>query len=94
MPTNFNPGSGHIFSLPISLGLACLDLKMTAEEALTALTLSSSCAVGLGDSVGMLLEGYQADITIYDVSTLEEIPYNIGWNTVVNVIKRGSLVVA
>jgi imidazolonepropionase len=92
--SDFNPGSCHIFSLTMILGLACLHLKMTPQEALTALTLNAAWAVGRGDSIGMLREGYQADITIYDVSTLEEIPYNIGWNTVVNVIKRGSLVVA
>jgi len=92
--SDFNPGSCHIFSLPIILALACLHLKMTPEEALTALTLNAAFAIGLGDTVGMLREGYQADITIYDVSTLEEIPYNIGWNPVVSVIKRGALVVA
>lgn len=92
--SDFNPGSCHIFSLTMILGLACLHLKMTPQEALTALTLNAAWAVGRGDAIGMLREGYQADITIYDVPTLEEIPYNIGWNTVVNVIKRGSLVVA
>jgi imidazolonepropionase len=92
--SDFNPGSCRIFSLTMILGLAFLHLKMTPQEALTALTLNAVWDVGQGDSIGMLREGYQADITIYDVSTLEEIPSNIGWNTVVNVIKRGSLVVA
>ncbi|HEY9870374.1 MAG TPA: imidazolonepropionase, partial [Candidatus Obscuribacterales bacterium] len=33
--SDFNPGSCHIFSLPLIWGLACLHLKMTPEEALT-----------------------------------------------------------
>ena len=89
--SDFNPGSCHIFSLPMILALACLHLKMTPEE---ALTLNSACALGLGREIGVLHEGYRADITIYDVATLEEIRYNIGWNPVKSVIRNGALVVA
>jgi imidazolonepropionase len=92
--SDFNPGSCHIFSLPMILALACLHLKMTVEEALTALSINAACALGLGSELGMLRKGYRADITIYDVATLEEIPYNIGWNPVSAVIKNGALVVA
>lgn len=92
--SDFNPGSCHIFSLPMIMGLACMHLKMLPEEALTALTLNAACALGLGSERGILREGYRADITIYDVATLEEIPYNVGWNPVASVIKDGVIVVA
>ncbi|MGH9551165.1 MAG: imidazolonepropionase, partial [Terriglobales bacterium] len=92
--SDFNPGSCHIFSLPMIFGLACLHLKMTAEESLTALTLNAAHAVGLGHDRGMLREGYRADITICDVASLEEIPYNLGWNPVATVIKSGVCVVS
>jgi imidazolonepropionase len=89
--SDFNPGSCHIFSLPFIWGLACLHLGMTPEEALTALTVNSAYAIGAGDKVGQIAVGYQADITIYDVQTIEEVPYNLGWNPVTTTIKKGSI---
>lgn len=87
--TDFNPGSCHIFSLPLIWGLACLHLKMTVEEALSALTVNAAAAVGLSDKVGQLKAGYQADFVVFDVGCLEEIPYNLGWNPVAMTFKRG-----
>ncbi len=90
--SDFNPGSCHIFSLPLIYGLACLHLKLTPEEALSALTINAAYAVGRGGTVGQLTRGRQADITIYDVQSLEEIPYNLGQNPVCQTIKAGKLV--
>jgi imidazolonepropionase len=89
--SDFNPGSCHIFSLPFIWGLACIHLKMTPEEALTALTINAAYALKCGDNVGRIAAGYRADITIYDVPTLEEVPYNIGWNPVHATIRAGRL---
>jgi imidazolonepropionase len=90
--SDFNPGSCHISSLPIIWGLACLHLGMSVEEALTALTSNAAYAVGRGDLVGQLTSGRQADLVIFEVERLEEIPYNIGWNPVSMVIKKGRVV--
>lgn len=89
--SDFNPGSCHIFSLPLIWGLACLHLKLTVEEALTALTVNAACAIGMGGLVGRLSPGYQADITLFNVGALEEVPYNLGWNPVHTVIKKGTI---
>lgn len=88
--SDFNPGSCHIFSMPFIMGLACLKLGMTAAEALTAATTNSAYAIGRGESIGQLREGYQADIVLWNVSKLAEIPYNMGWNSVQTVIKKGA----
>ncbi|MBX9670917.1 MAG: imidazolonepropionase [Candidatus Obscuribacterales bacterium] len=90
--SDFNPGSCHIFSLPFIMGLACLKLKMTADEALTAMTINAAHAIGRGESIGQLRSGYQADMVLWNVSTLAEIPYNMGWNPVSKVLKKGALV--
>lgn len=90
--SDFNPGTSTIFSLPMILGLACLHLQLTPEEALNCLTVNAAFMLGLGDQVGQIRDGYRADITIYDVSCLEEIAANIGWNPVVATIKDGRLV--
>jgi len=87
--SDFNPGSCHIFSLPLIWGLACLHLKLTVEEALTALTVNAAYAIGMGGLVGRLTPGYQADLILYDLGSLEEVPYNLGWNPVAQVVKKG-----
>ncbi|MBY0359265.1 MAG: imidazolonepropionase [Candidatus Obscuribacterales bacterium] len=90
--SDFNPGSCHIFSLPFIWGLACLQLKMSVSEALTALTVNSACAIGLGGKIGQLNKGYQADFLILNLSKLEEVPYNLGSNPVGQVFKSGKSV--
>jgi imidazolonepropionase len=89
--SDFNPGSCHIFSAPLIMGLACLHLGLTPEEALTAMTLNAAYAIGRGEDVGQLSEGYQADMVVWNVATLEEIPYNMGWNPVSTTIKKGNV---
>lgn len=89
--SDFNPGSCHIFSLPFIWGLACLQLHMTAEESLTALTLNAAWAIGKGKELGQINTGYQADLLIMDVCELDEIPYNLGWNPVWGIVKKGRL---
>jgi imidazolonepropionase len=90
--SDFNPGSCHIFSLPLIWGLACMHLKMSVEEALVALTLNSAWAIGRGHKVGQIRSGFDADLVVFDVPALEEIPYNLGWNPVLTTIKRGEIV--
>ncbi|MCW5824167.1 MAG: imidazolonepropionase [Cyanobacteria bacterium TGS_CYA1] len=87
--SDFNPGSCHIFSLPMIFGLACMKLKMTAEEALTAMTANAAYAIGRGEDIGRLYSGYQADIIIWDLGALEEIPYKMVWNPILRVFKKG-----
>jgi imidazolonepropionase len=90
--SDFNPGSCHIFSLPFIMGLAGLKLRLTAQEALTAATMNAAYAIGRGASIGQVRTNYQADIVLWNVSTLAEIPYNMGWNSVSQVIKKGALI--
>jgi len=90
--SDFNPGSCHISSLPFIMGLSSLHLHMSANEVLTATTVNAAHALGLGSRIGQIREGYQADITIYDVSDLEQIAYNIGSYMVRSVLKKGRIV--
>jgi imidazolonepropionase len=90
--SDFNPGSCHIYSLQFIFGLACLYLKMTTEEVLTALTVNAAYAIGVGDRIGQLMPNYQADFLIFNLRSLEEIPYNLAANSVYQTYKRGQLV--
>jgi imidazolonepropionase len=90
--TDFNPGSCHIYSLPFIFGLACLNLKMTPSEALSAVTINAAHAVGRGGQIGQIKNGFFADILILDVEHLDEIAYNMTANPIHAVIKGGNLV--
>lgn len=89
--SDYNPGSCHIFSMPFIIGLACLHLGLSIAEALCAATVNAAFALGKGKRIGQLKAGYQADFLVLDISSLEELPYNMANNPVSMVFKRGVL---
>lgn len=90
--TDFNPGSSFTESMPMILSLACLRMKLTPAEAITAATINSAYAIDKGNSIGTLEPGKKADIVIWDVKDYREIPYHYGVNLVDTVIKKGEVI--
>jgi len=77
LATDFNPGSSPVASMPLILSLACLQMRLTPAEALTAATLNAACSLGLGDRVGSLVAGKDADFLIHEFSDYRELAYFI-----------------
>ncbi|MFZ0302624.1 MAG: imidazolonepropionase [Terracidiphilus sp.] len=75
--TDFNPGSSPIASMPLILSLACLEMKLTPAEALTAATVNAAWSLGLGNKVGSLETGKQADFLIHELGDYRELAYFI-----------------
>lgn len=92
--SDFNPGSCPSLNLQLSANLAYLRYRMTPEETLTALTLNAACAIGLGDRLGTIEVGKQADLTLWDADSMEMLCYRMGTNQVKAVVKKGKVVVA
>lgn len=90
--TDFNPGSGFTNSVPLMIALGVIYMGMTAEEAITALTLNGAAAVGRADTIGSIEEGKQADIVILQYPSYKFLPYHTGVNIVETVIKKGKVV--
>jgi imidazolonepropionase len=90
--TDFNPGTCMTESLPMIMTLACLQLHMTPAEALVAATLHAAHALAMGNQIGSLEVGKQADAVIWDAESVEEIPYHFAVNRVQQVIKKGRVV--
>lgn len=91
--SDFNPGSCPSLNLQLSANLAYLRYRMTPEETLTALTLNAACAIGLGDRLGTIEPGKQADLTLWNADGMEMLLYRMGTNQVKAVVKRGKVVV-
>jgi imidazolonepropionase len=92
LATDMNPGSCFTESIPLVFALATLYMKMSIEEAVTALTINGAAAVDRADTIGSIDVGKKGDIIILEFPSYKYIPYHIGVSTVEKVIKSGSLV--
>jgi len=90
--TDFNPGSCPIASLPLVMSLAVLRLGLSPEEALCAATLNAAAALKLAHQLGSVEPGKHADLVIWDADTLAELPYFVGHDLALAVIKGGKVV--
>jgi imidazolonepropionase len=89
LATDLNPGSCMTESMPMVITLACLKLKMTPAEAITAATINAAHAVNRGHLLGSLEAGKRADVVIWDMPNYRVLPYHFGVNLVDTVIKSG-----
>jgi imidazolonepropionase len=92
LATDFNPGTSPTASLPLAMSIACLSLKLTPSEALAAVTVNAAAALGIGDEVGSIESGRQADLAIWSVPTHRQIPYWPAADLVRAVVKKGRVV--
>jgi imidazolonepropionase len=88
--SNFNPGSCMSYSMPMMTTIACTQMSMTPEEAITASTLNGAAALGLSEKLGSIEVGKQADIVLYDIPSYRYLAYHFGTNHVAKVIKHGT----
>ncbi len=92
LATDFNPGTCMTESMPMIMTLACLALRMTPAQALIAATLHAAHALRMGNIIGSLEVGKQADAVLFEAESVNEIPYHFGVNLVHTVIKKGNVV--
>ncbi|KRF67306.1 imidazolonepropionase [Bacillus sp. Soil768D1] len=91
--TDCNPGSSPTTSMPLVMNLACISMRLTPAEALTAATYNAACAINRQEKVGSLEVGKQADVVLWNVENYQELQYLFGVNHVKSVWKNGVQVV-
>ena len=75
--TDFNPGSSPAPSMPFTLALASIAMKMLPAEALTAATINAAYSLGLGDQIGSLEPGKSADVLLHECGDYRELAYYV-----------------
>jgi imidazolonepropionase len=92
LATDCNPGSSHTESMPMMFWLAVLQLDLTVDEALTAMTLNAACSLELGGEIGSVEDGKRADLVVLEGATLDELAYHFAVHPVTAVVKAGAVV--
>ena len=87
LASDFNPGSCFSYSIPLTIALACIYMKLSPEEAVTALTINAAAALGKADTGGSIDVGKKGDIIILEYPSYKFLPYHVGVNIVERVIK-------
>ncbi len=92
LATDLNPGSCFSNSIPLLIAVSAIQMKLSIEEIITALTINAAAAVNRADSIGSIEVGKKADIIILEYPSIHFLPYHVGVNIVETVIKNGKIV--
>lgn len=76
--TDLNPGSSPLFSLTLTMNMACTLFRLTPSEALAGATRIAARALGFTDGLGTLAPGAPAHLAVWNARTPAELAYAIG----------------
>lgn len=93
LATDLNPGSCFSGSIPLTIALACIYMKMTIEEVITALTLNGAAALGVAEQIGSIEVDKKGDMVLLDSDNYNMLPYYVGMNCVNTTIHNGKIVI-
>jgi imidazolonepropionase len=92
--SDYNPGSCPSGNMNFMVSLACINYKLTPEEAINAATINSAYAMGMSKTHGSIAIGKQANIFITkEIPNYSFLPYSFANNPVETVIINGQLIV-
>lgn len=84
-----NPGSAPGTSLLLAMSMATRLFGLTSDEALAGVTRNAAHALGEQANRGTLAAGKAADFVIWNIRSIEELSYWIGFNPRRSVIRAG-----
>ena len=76
--TDCNPGTSPVASMTAAINLACVQFRLTPEEALAGATRIAARALGLEAEIGTLAAGKAADLAVWDIERPAELAYWLG----------------
>ena len=76
LASDYNPGSSPSGDMRFVMAMGCIRMRLTAVQALNAVTLNSAYALGVSDEVGSIPVGKRANIIVTrPLNSLTMIPY-------------------
>lgn len=93
LATDYNPGSSPSGNMPLLLSLACIQMKILPQEAITAATINGAAAMDLAHQTGSIDRGKQANLILTKpMSSLAYFTYSFGENLIDRVYIKGSAI--
>ncbi len=89
--TDCNPGTAPCNSLHLAMNMACCQFGLTVEEVWLGVTAYAAQALGIEQTVGQLKVGYQADLALWDIPEIRNVPYWAGNSVIPKVWINGKL---
>ena len=87
--TDCNPGTSPLTSLLLTMNMSATLFGLTVEECLAGVTREAARALGILAESGTIEVGKSADLAIWDVESLAELVYRIGFNPLHTRIFKG-----
>jgi imidazolonepropionase len=78
LATDFNPGTSPTTNFPLVLTLGVSQLRLAVAEVLVAATVNGAAALGLAARTGQLAPGFSADLALWAIDDVRELPYWLG----------------
>jgi imidazolonepropionase len=90
--SDYNPGSSPSGNMKLMMSLACIQYKLTPEEAINATTINSAKAMELQYELGTITIGKRANLIVTkEISSYSFLPYAFGTDLVEKVIINGNV---
>jgi len=90
--SDYNPGSSPSGNMNFMISLACVQYKLTPEEAINAATINSAYAMDISKTHGSIAIGKQANIFITkEINNFSLIPYSFATNLIDTIILNGQI---
>ena len=78
LATDFNPGTSPTTNFPLILTLGVSQLRLSVAETMIGGTVNGAGALGLATRVGQLAPGFSADLALWELDDVRELPYWYG----------------
>jgi imidazolonepropionase len=92
LATNCNPSSSPTTMPTMIMNLACTLFRLTPEEAVRGFTAAGARALQVAADYGTLVAGKAADLAVWEVDTMAELPYMIAHNPCTMTVKAGNII--
>lgn len=91
--SDYNPGSCPSGNMPLMVSLACIQMRITPEEAINAATINTACTLELQGTHGSITRGKTANVFVtVPMPSVAYLPYAYGSRLIDTIILNGKII--